>query len=107
MSFFINFLINSGILFSIFLKIFVIIFNFSSPKEPQNLLSGLIISYPIVPRRNRMFFKILTSRKFSIYSTKLAIFFQFLLTFIVIIQLFSASGVRKPPLEFDNELLEN
>ena len=54
------------------------------------------------------------SPRFRARAIRLVLFWHFLdksfnfhfLTFIVNIQVFSASGVRKPPLEFDNKLLE-
>ena len=51
-----------------------------------------------------MFFKILASR-FLAFFGKTFIFFQF--SDIVIFQVFSASGVWKSPLGFDNNLREN
>ena len=60
--------------------------------------------YCIFSKRNEMFLKISTRRIFAFFLTKFAIFVSFL-TFIVIVQIFLASGVREPPLGFDNKLL--
>ena len=53
-----------------------------------------------------MSFKILTSRIKAFFFTKFASFFKFLLTVLVIIQAFLSLRGHKPPLGFDNKLLE-
>ena len=67
-------------------------------KEPP---LGVLIGYCIVSRCNRMFIKILTSRISAFFKQK---FLSSFLTFIVINQVFLASGIKKPSLGFDKFL---
>ena len=68
----------------------------------RNLLYSPIIGNCVVCRCNLMFFLISLLRNLRFFD-KLSVFVQFL-TFVVIVQVFAASGVRQPPLGFDSKI---
>ena len=87
---------------------FLSFFRFFQSQEPRNILKGLKIGYCIIFRCNGISCNVLASWTSALFDNFCHFFPIFgIYSFIVIIQVFWALRVGKPPLAFNYKLLEN